>query len=271
MTWNVRYFSNRASGLYSTREGVEEVAKAILEVKPAVVGLQELEQESLRSRSHLPQAEQLQQALPGYMVYYQPAHRYEVGSVPIYTTGLAILVAKHLEAEDPAWSDITHRRFARLAALKQTRVAQALTVKTPSDSFIFCNTHLSLPSFLTRDLLKLRQKMGHGENQVKEAEKLVEFINQQPQKPCIVVGDFNSEPDTPAYQVLIEAGFKDAFQPFGHPGWATQGLGKTTLHLDHVFSRGISWLDFAQSHSWGSGRFQDISDHLPKIGRMTIG
>jgi hypothetical protein len=61
------------------------------------------------------------------------------------------------------------------------------------------------------------------------------------------------------------------FEQVGGQG-QTQGLGGLRLHLDHVFSTPeIDWIDAEESHSWGEGRFQNLSDHVPKLCRFRLG
>jgi endonuclease/exonuclease/phosphatase family metal-dependent hydrolase len=268
-------------------------ALATLDPAPDVVALQEVETASLRAGlDNPPQLERLIDTLHDelwragssrrYDAVYFPAHRYGGRDVPVYTTGLAILVGQPLaierhNAESP--HDITHRRFRLSARFKQTRVCAHARIRIPGapHALDLFNTHLSLPAFLSRDFHRLPWRMGHGENQLEEARALLAFVEATGAKRAVLVGDFNSAPDSPAYRQIVASGaLRDAFRETVDPNrqqrWATNGILNLRLHIDHVFSSaGIQWLDFDASHAFGErGSYDGISDHVPKIGRLRV-
>ncbi len=304
LTYNVRYFGHGTRGLTSTHAAMRRIAAAIasLEPLPAIVCLQEVETRSLRSAlAHRgvkgdTQLDLFMRTLAGaleeagrrddYDAYYFPAHTYRGLSrrTPMYTTGLAILahsdfaVDRH-NAEMP--HDITHRRMHPVRRLKQTRICAHVRFYhrtrwvPPIDVF---NTHLSLPSTMSRLFWTQPRRMGWGPNQVEEARNLVRFVDEQRVSDRFVVcGDFNALPGSPVYQELVEAGgWSDAFAHRYRLGleellsWPTAGFMRMRMHLDHVFSgRGLRWVDFEDTHPFGdrTAPFHGLSDHMPIIAR----
>lgn len=292
MTWNVRYFSQPAHGLRGTEEGIAAVAAAIREIGPEVALLQEVERGSLRA-GRGEQAARLLARLPGYRLRYWAAHRYGPEAAPIYTTGLATLVREDVEiladnADAPV--DITCRRIPLLAAWKQTRVAGWIRLRIGGRAVLAVNTHLSLPAFLTPHLFHLHDRMGHEDNQLREAEALIAAIRAAalPGEPILLGGDLNSAPGSPVLAALAAAGLRDAFaeahaaaSASPHPpapldAWTTQRLGARALHLDHLLSDGAGSVGglrptgIGPSHPAGPGRFDGLSDHWPKIIEFSL-
>ncbi|MCK6482027.1 MAG: endonuclease/exonuclease/phosphatase family protein, partial [Planctomycetes bacterium] len=113
LSWNVRYFSQAAGGLGSTRSSRHRIAAALaaLAPPPDIVCLQEIESRSLRSAVGRPpergEGTQLEaflgtleeryrargRRLP-YDALYFPAHRYGILDANLYTTGLAVLLRR---------------------------------------------------------------------------------------------------------------------------------------------------------------------------------
>lgn len=293
MSWNVRYFGHGLRGLRSTGRRLRRIARAIAEPAPDIVALQEVETRSLRAGMGRPQIDRLMQALheeaeragvhKRWQPLYFPAHRYEVaGMAPLYTTGLAVLVAEPLEIEEHnalAPHPITHFRLQSFAALKQTRIAAHVRVRDPErgTSIDLFNTHFSLPAFFEVGF-EMPHRMGAGSNQVREARALLEYIERRRgDGDAIVVGDLNSSPGSPTYEAIREAGFTDGFAAaVGHDEdtlrrWSTARFLHHRMHIDHVFSTpGVEWLDWAPHTACRGGPFHQLSDHIPKLGRARI-
>ncbi|HEY8038904.1 MAG TPA: endonuclease/exonuclease/phosphatase family protein, partial [Polyangiaceae bacterium] len=219
-SYNVRYFGHATRGLASTRKAMHRIADAVaaLEPLPGIVCLQEVETRSLRStvahRSEEREETQLVRFMAmlsasltaagkrdEYDAYYFPAHAYRLSAkTHAYTTGLAILVRSDFvvdrhNAETP--HDITHRRLHPMRGLKQTRICAHLRLRHPRvhGAIDVFNTHLSLPSTLTRAFWTQPRRLGWGPNQVEEAQNLVRFVEQERASDrFVVVGDFNSLP-----------------------------------------------------------------------------
>jgi endonuclease/exonuclease/phosphatase family metal-dependent hydrolase len=305
LSYNVRYFGHGTRGLASTGAAMRRIADAVasLEPMPTIVCLQEVETRSLRSTvAHRGTATQLQrfsgmfsEALAGarkpdaYDAYYFPAHAYRLSArTHVYTTGLAILAhanfaVDHHNAEMP--HDITHRRLHPIRRFKQTRICAHARFRDrsglipPVDVF---NTHLSLPSTLTREFWTEPQRLGWGPNQLEEARNLVRFVERERASDCfVVVGDFNSLPGSPVYRYLVEEhGWKDAFAERYRLSvaelaqWPTAGFLNLRMHLDHVFTGpGLTWLDFDGTHPYGdrTAAFHGLSDHMPMVARCRVG
>ena len=307
LSYNVRYFGHSTRGLASTRTSMRKIARAVAELRPlpAIVCLQEVETRSIRStlvhRSESEETTQLERfmamlstalvdagAPDAYDAYYFPAHAYRIAAnTHAYTTGLAILAhadfaVDHHNAEMP--HDITHRRLHPIRRFKQTRICAHVRFRERAGTHrtveIF-NTHLSLPSTLTKEFWTKPQRLGWGPNQLEEARNLARFVDKERASDrFVVVGDFNSLPGSPVYQYLVEdRGWVDAFalryrlsvQELA--SWPTAGFMRMRMHLDHVFSgAGLRWLDFDDTHPFGdrTAPFHGLSDHVPMVARCRL-
>ena len=307
VSYNVRYFGHSTRGLASTRRTVEKIARAVaaLDPSPGIVCLQEVETSSLRSTFADPQThdhdtqlsrfvDALTKALRSagrrvsYEAYYFPAHTYKFRTArsAIYTTGLAILAREdftidHHNAEEP--HDITHRHLHPIKGLKQTRICAHLRFCHSGEPAIdVFNTHLSLPSTMSKEFWTSPQRLGYGRNQLEEAKNLVRFVNKERKSDrFVVVGDFNSLPASPVYKYLVsEAGLRDAFaHTLGYDEeallrWPTAGFMRMRMHLDHVFvGHALRFVDFEGTRPFGdrTGTFHGLSDHAPLIGEYQVG
>jgi endonuclease/exonuclease/phosphatase family metal-dependent hydrolase len=302
VTYNVRYFGHGTRGLASTASSMERIANALAALDPLadVICLQEVETTSLRSNVAHPsmngetQLERLMAMLhaallregkrDAYEAYYFPAHAYKVSLTPLYTTGLAVIARRdfrvsHHNAGQP--HDITYRRIHPVKRLKQTRICAHLRVvhRSGVDLDVF-NTHLSLPTTLSREFWLEPRRLGWGPNQVEEAKNVIQFVEREKTSDrWVLVGDFNALPGSPVYRALREAGCQDPFAEYYHfdeealVKWPTAGFMNMRMHLDHVFSGGkLRWVDFEGTHKFGqkNGAFRGLSDHVPIVGTFTI-
>lgn len=308
MTYNVRYFGHALPfrGATSTRKALNAIARAIATVDtlPHLVCLQEVETRSLRSRlSHTPgqadetQLQALMRALDAaleregraerFQAYHFPAHAYHVSGAKLYTTGLAVLARQDVRIDTHnalAPHDITHRRRdGKLSRrLKQSRVCAHVCAELPSGETVdIFNTHLSLPQFVSLELFRRGGRMGYGENQSKEVDRLASFIQKERRSErFFLMGDFNSLPGSPAYCRLVEQlGVRDPFLELTgktidelREQWPTAGFLHLRMRLDHIFTgRGLEPLDFADTHPFGvEGRWHGLSDHVPLLGRFRL-
>ena len=306
MSYNVRYFGHALKGLASTRASQRGIAGrlAVLEPLADVVCLQEIETISLRSRvafrGHRRSETQLEHfmreleaAFAGdgrscpYESFYFRAHVNQIRGVPIYTTGLAILVnTRRLRVdlhnvEQP--EHITHHHVERWKDRKQTRICAHMKVTTTSGRPLHVfNTHLSLPTPFARQFWSERLRMGWGPNQLQEARTLAAFVRRHARgEPFVVCGDFNSAPGSPVLRFLTdEAGFASAHAALGlvddrdPRAFPTAGFMRLRMHLDHVlFGNGVCCLDLEDTRRFGErrGPFAGLSDHVPVIGRFRLG
>ena len=283
MTWNVRYFGHGSNGLRASAAWMDRIALALaaLPELPDVVALQEVETQSLRAGRHeLPQLERfldrLNRALIDrdrrYRGMYFPAHRYAVGDrVPLYTTGLAVLLGDGVEVIDQECADITAVRLPFFARLKQRRIAVHLRLAAAGGQVDLVNTHLSLPAFLEVGPHRVPHRMGHGSNQLAEAGALMDFVESRRGSSAVVVGDFNSLPDSPVYRHICDLGWQDAYRETTGAGLdqmkatGTASFLHLQMHIDHVFSTGVDWHTMRVGHG-----FSGLSDHLPKLGSLRL-
>ncbi len=301
LSYNVRYFGHATRGIASTKRAMQRIAEAIASLDPLcdVVCLQEVETSSIRSTlahplSH-PEETQLERFVAmltaeltargvesPYEAYYFPAHSYKLSrTMPVYTTGLAVLAraglhVDHHNADEPC--DITHRHLHPVKGLKQTRICAHVRVKDDrGEALDIFNTHLSLPSAMSREFWLLERRMGYGPNQLGEAKNLVRFVeSERASDKFVIVGDFNALPGSPVYRYLVdEAKLTDPFARLHKMNedelrhWPTAGFMRMRMHLDHVFSGdAITWIDFEGSAPVGDrgSSFYRLSDHAPIIG-----
>lgn len=306
VSYNVRYFGHALRGLASTVGPKRRVAAALaaLDPLPDVVCLQEVETTSLRSNVIHRQAHPAETQLEAFMgrleerfqadgrdfpyeAFYFRAHRYGVGALALYTTGLAILVNRrtlkvdlhNVEKPEP----ITYHHVQRLKDRKQSRICAHIRFKRVSDDqpFHVFNTHLSLPTPFAREFWVQKDKMGCGVNQVHEARTLATFVKANAKdEPFVICGDFNSPPNSPVYRYLCEDAQLTAAQaavgqidPTLTRGFATAGFMRLRMHLDHLFSGGgVTWLDTQDTLKFGdpSSPFFGLSDHMPLIARFQV-
>jgi endonuclease/exonuclease/phosphatase family metal-dependent hydrolase len=304
VSYNVRYFGHALRGLASTRRPKLGIARAFaaLDPLPDAICLQEVETISIRSRiafrrghADEPQLDSFMTALGDafaaagkpcpYKAFYFRAHAYGPSRLPVYTTGLAMLV--HLgrlqvighNQDQP--HQIHHSGIVLWKNQKQTRICAHLTVAHGGRPVHLFNTHLSLPSPFAREFWAMREKMGYGRNQLKEAESLASFVKRHAaDDPYLVCGDFNSAPGSPVYRYLTsDAGFRGAQETLGlidlrsPRAFPTAGVARLRMHLDHFFAGpSVRWLDMEGTQPFGdkSSPFHGLSDHVPLIVRARL-
>jgi len=301
LSYNVRYFGHALRGLASTRASKQLIAERIsrLSPSPQIICLQEVETISIRSsiayRRATARETQLQSFMGEleeayarrgttfpYQAYYFRAHTYRFRGVPIYTTGLAIIVNTRTFEVDRHNAGlpelITHHHVAILKDRKQSRICAHVRLKDDAGRPLHVfNTHLSLPTPFAREFWATREKMGFGVNQVHEAKSLASFVKRHAgNEPFVIAGDFNSPPGSPVYRYLTEsAEFSGAQQAMGQidgrvpKKFPTAGFMRLRMHLDHLFyGGGIRWLDLQGTRPFGdiNGDFYGLSDHVPLIG-----
>ncbi|NJK89014.1 MAG: endonuclease [Myxococcales bacterium] len=303
MSYNVRYFGHRhpIRGAGSTRLGLRSVASAIaaLAELPHVVGLQEVEARSFRSKGSLTPGDReetqlaaflrelhetlvAQQREARYTALYFPAHAYRVGALSVYTTGLALMIRDDVAFEaDGIHRDVTHRRDHPLAArFKQSRVCAHVRIHASDGAAVdVFNTHLSLPQFFSPGMLNHKGRMGWGRNQIAEAEALASFVEERRSSDrFVILGDFNAQPGSPAYHRLLERlDARDALSRWTGHGperlrldWPSAGFFHLRMRLDHLFlGPGLTARDFDDTQPFGApGPFDGLSDHVPQISRI---
>jgi endonuclease/exonuclease/phosphatase family metal-dependent hydrolase len=304
MSYNVRYFGHALRGLASTRASQRRIAARLagLDPLPDVVCLQEIETISIRSRVAFrggrgeTQLECFMTEVDAafaaggrknpYEGFYFRAHVNQLRGVPIYTTGLAILVnARRLRVDQhnvEAPEHITHHHVERWKDRKQTRICAHMRVTTAAGRPLHVfNTHLSLPTPFAREFWAERLRMGWGPNQLHEARTLASFVRRHAgDRPFVVCGDFNSAPASPVFRFLTEeAGFQSAqarlglIDPADPRAFPTAGFMRLRMHLDHLFTgNGVACQDLDGTSPFGDrrGAFAGLSDHVPLIGRFRL-
>ncbi|MCL2012352.1 MAG: endonuclease/exonuclease/phosphatase family protein [Cystobacterineae bacterium] len=294
MSYNVRYFSSNTKGILSGRKPQKEISLALSQLTPLpdIVCFQEIEFKSLRAfRTISPEKAQmdtfaeeweeafLNQGLPfPYEGYYFPAHAYRLKNVVFYTTGLAIFIrSSSFRVLNETIEPFVLTGTQKFKYLKQKRICAHLlleALETNKKLHVY-NTHLSLPSPLTKRYWISRQKMGFGRNQMGEARRLLNYIKKTKiEAPCIVCGDFNAWPHSPVYEMLLSHGRLADVRVLlneKQEDFVTAGFMQLRLHLDHIFSSAdIHWENMADTHGFGdlSSPFHGLSDHIPLIAQF---
>jgi len=304
VSYNVRYFGHALRGIASTRRPKRGIAEALARLDPLadVICLQEVETISMRSRIGFRSAHADESQLEAFMsalgesfaeigkpcpykAFYFRAHAYGPRRLPVYTTGLAILahlgrlqITEHNQ-EKP--HQITHRGMVLWENQKQTRICAHLKFSAGGRALHLFNTHLSLPTPFAKEFWSVREKMGYGQNQLKEAEALAGFVRQNAgDDPFFVCGDFNSAPGSPVYSFLTrEAGFSAAQEALGlidprlPKAFPTAGVARLRMHLDHFFGgAAVDWMDMDGTCRYGdkASPFHGLSDHVPLIVRARV-
>ncbi len=302
VSYNVRYFGHGLKGLASTAKSKTRIANALAGLAPLadIVALQEVETRSIRAGlAHRGGAENetqleafmrhlgAQLAAAGspqtYKATYFPAHAYQLGGVKFYTTGLAMLInTATLGIVGDRVSDpfpITFHSSQRLRKVKQTRIAAHLRLEDKKGrKFHVFNTHLSLPTPWAVEFWKQDVRMGFGANQLSESKAVLEYAKVTAgTEPFIVCGDLNSAPTSPVYRYFTEQEKLHGAQavlkqidPSRPDSFATAGFMRWRMHLDHVFGRGVEFIDLDDTHAFGTPKsvFNGLSDHVPLITRF---
>jgi endonuclease/exonuclease/phosphatase family metal-dependent hydrolase len=305
VSYNVRYFGHALRGLASSAISKRRIAErlAALDPLPDVICLQEVETISMRSTVAHRRVHEEETQLESFMARFEDvftrevmpfpyealyfrAHTFGVANLPVYTTGLAMLVNVrrfridgHNAASPQA---ITHHHVARFKDRKQSRIcAHARLVDERDHAVHVFNTHLSLPTPFAKEFWVEPAKMGFGRNQLAEARTLTSFVRERSsQEPFVVCGDFNTAPFSPVFQFLTEeaglvcpelrAGLLDVKNPRSFP---TAGFMHMRMHLDHFFhGAGVRWCDLEGCRRFGDrdNPFYGLSDHVPLVGRFAL-
>jgi hypothetical protein len=89
----------------------------------------------------------------------------------------------------------------------------------------------------------------------------------------------HSPPGSPVFRYLceeqgltcaqVQVGQVDPARPRGFP---TAGFMHLRMHLDHLFSRGLRWVDTEETRPYGhlQSRFHGLSDHVPLVARFEL-
>jgi endonuclease/exonuclease/phosphatase family metal-dependent hydrolase len=304
ISYNVRYFGHGMKGVGTTAASMKRIAAALaaLQPLPDVVCLQEVETQSLRAGWALKDKQEDETQLQTFMrllaatfsqhhrrmpyaATYFPAHAYGAGRFKLYTTGLAVLVnTAHLSVlgeNSQAPGDITHYGAKLFKLTKQKRILAHLALEDSANRrFHVFNTHLSLPSPANREFWRQKVRFGFGPNQLEEARAVVRQVEERSGKePALLVGDFNSAPASPVYQLFTDgaglAGAQETLEQIDATdprGFATAGFMRYRMHLDHLFGRGVEWLDVKDTAPFGDrdGLFHGLSDHVPLLGTLEL-
>jgi endonuclease/exonuclease/phosphatase family metal-dependent hydrolase len=102
------------------------------------------------------------------------------------------------------------------------------------------------------------------DGRVFEAEQLLKALADV-RGPLVVAGDFNQEPHGGAYEMMLKAGFADAWAQDAAAG-LTYPADKPTKRIDYVFHRGLG----ADVHATASVPDTLASDHRPLVVSLSF-
>ncbi|MFT5435172.1 MAG: endonuclease/exonuclease/phosphatase family metal-dependent hydrolase [Myxococcota bacterium] len=302
VSWNVRYFAHATRGITSLDGTLRRIAAALADMdpQPDVIALQEIDDVSVRSvvgrargrkkrGEHVSNFDRFVDQLNNrsldrgghhYQAQFYPAQGH-TRAYPLYSTGLAILHRSTLARLDHNGHeplDITHRRIARLAKMKQKRICAWSRFRTEQNEiFDVFNTHLSLPAFLQRTT---GGRFGESDNQLSEIDSVLACVDDCGHaNNALLVGDFNAIPGSRVYNRVLEtSSMRDA-----HATWLgaeppqmmkmpSAGFMNLRYRLDHIFSGPqVEFHDFHATSPYGKAHpWQALSDHAPLVGRFTL-
>lgn len=182
MTLNLNYYVDKHGGWPQRRALIHE---AIASVSPDIVAFQAVRRE-LAIGGGVDQATQLARVLEGYdQVFYEPADERTDGT----TQGMAIISRIPIKAR-------AVQGLGRRPGIEDDnpRVVQHAVFQLSEGSFHLFNSHFSWVEEQVRDNLDETLPLITGSNEMK-----------------LVVGDMNTEPDSPLLDQFRQADFTDAW------------------------------------------------------------
>ncbi|MEN0064728.1 MAG: endonuclease/exonuclease/phosphatase family protein [Myxococcota bacterium] len=273
-SYNVRYFSQASHGLHAGRRTMRGIAEALAEQFPDVVALQEVESQSLRGGfGHGPQLSRFVSHFrdvtgeSGWTAHYVPVHRYGVGTLALYTTGLGVLVGPRFTAGQPYSTDVTHVRWPIARPLKQRRRVMILPLQAADGARVtVANVHLSLPAFFEGTPWTVIERMGEGSNQRREATQLVDALTPMPD-PAVLCGDLNAAPRSPVIDQLCASGWhhETAETP------PTAVFFHRTMAIDHLFTSPSVRVERLHVPRIQASNWSKLSDHAPITATLEVG
>lgn len=233
MSYNIRHGQGLDTVLDVSRAGA-----LIKEHAPHLVGLQEVDNYSMRSDSigqtdYLAQKTNMQGTFGKFMDYQSGAY------------GMATLSAKPL----------TSTKVLQLPDAKyEPRSAIIHEVEIAKDcNIVFANVHFDWIDGTEGSALRL--------NQAKALHKYIDSLN----KATIITGDFNCTPDSPTMAYFAEQGF--VFVEKGADNLSFQGDEKS--EIDHLIYRDSKQVKFKAKHS-ELLKEPIISDHRPLVVELEV-
>jgi endonuclease/exonuclease/phosphatase family metal-dependent hydrolase len=256
MSFNVRGAYWEQDGVNYWPERAELNVATILRHQPDLIGFQELQDGNMA-------------------VYEQTLTRYSWSRGPHYGNrapfeypAIAWDAARmRLSAVGGFWLSCTPLQHSGDWETACVRSAQWARFQPASGeaSFVFLNTHLDHVS---------EQARIEGARLI--VAQLAELA--APGEPVAIVGDFNCDPGTPAYQVFIEAGYADSFRTVG----GVEGREALTYHgfrgreyrqpagrserIDWILTRGFGVQSYAILDDADPPRYP--SDHYPVLAEL---
>ena len=254
MTFNIQHGLNGA-GAYGLKWSVETIAR----IQPDLVGLQEL------TRNH-----------PSYQCEDQPARIAEGLSAATGRRWIA-----HYQQE---W--FTPNRECQTSGRGDGPETEGLgffapdSLSAPTHTQLW-NGRIGLMTSLRRgqDIPVIVTHLAHGQqgfsDRMRQLDALLPWINSQPGGTSrVLIGDFNLWPDSPEYQKIRAAGYRDAWLDAVAAGTArgrADGITKGTVRIDYIFYSGdaleLLWADTVDTRALIG---TEASDHRPLVAAFRV-
>jgi endonuclease/exonuclease/phosphatase family metal-dependent hydrolase len=205
-TLNLRNTSDR------WRERAGLLVEQLSDLRPDVIGLQEVRRPSLQARR-----------IVSGINHAIPDNRRPFRIYPVWKTGLlrlweGVAVLTDLPVVEADWLDLRGGN----------RVAQRARVRVGGTLLDFYNTHLD------------HSRLAH-ERRADQAGRILDWMAQRPDVPQVLVGDFNAQPTDPAIQ-LIGGRMRSAYFAFHNrepertaPAPLSRHWGSPGIVIDFIF------------------------------------
>ena len=197
----------------------ERLSRAIAEVEPDVVALQEIHAPSTRGDEG--QAHELAELIGGYDVIFAPGRISPSGSCE----GVALLVRAGIEIEDQSSLRLSNDRDDALDA--------------PHPRVLLCAT-LKLPSGAREDAMATHLSLSRPAR-LRTIREIVFFASETRKSSksdgAVLAGDFNASPTEPSLDALESAGWTDAWDAANPDGsGATWPAAVAFRRLDYIWA-----------------------------------
>ena len=233
ISYNIRH----GKGLDNIQD-LSRAAEIILLQAPDLCGLQEVDEFCMRSDS-VSQTNYLAKRtlMKGTFSKFMDYDKGEYGMSTLYSK--PVISTKILKLPNAIYEP-------RSSIINEIKIAE-------SNSILFVNVHLDWVIGEKGDLSRLKQ-----------AEKLVEFINES-DLACIIVGDFNCTPKSSTMQYFADKGF--VFVDKGEDKLSYQG--ENSLEIDHLLFRNSEKVQFKKKNLLLI-KEPVVSDHRPLIAEFEV-
>ena len=227
------------------------IAKTVKEERPHLIGLQEVSVIRHQANPEFNFREILMSALAAEGLNYKVAVEVENAAINLFGSGVTDydLILARSDVEVTRATSATYATLLPLQLpipggdLKVKRGYAAVDATVGGVTYRVVNTHLEA----TLEALPEAQKQATQMFRVAQAQELVASLSEEA-LPVILLGDFNTPaPDGPAYQLLLAAGYMDAWQEDAAGSGSTccqapdlrNETSALNMRIDQIFVKGV--------------------------------